>query len=108
LHKGRGGWTWYTGSAGWMYQFIIGFFLGIELQKDVLRFKPCFPMNWPSVSIVYTYGASTFRISVFQLNTNEECWWKHDGTQGKGNTIQLIDDGLEHKVEIYIGIMRVM
>jgi cellobiose phosphorylase len=102
LYKGRGGWTWYTGSAGWMYQFIIGSLLGMELQKDVLRFKPCFPMNWRSVSIIYRYGASTFRITVFQLNTDEESWWKRDEMQGRGNTIQLIDDGLEHKVEVYI------
>jgi cyclic beta-1,2-glucan synthetase len=102
LHKGRGGWTWYTGSSGWMYQFIIGSLLGMELQKDALRFNPCFPMNWPSVSIIYRYRASAFRITVFQLNTNEESWWKQDETQGKGNTIQLIDDGMEHKVEVHI------
>ena len=83
-----------------MYQFIIGSLLGMELQKDVLRFKPCFPMDWPSVSIVYNYGMSTYRITIFQLNTNKESWWKQDETQGKGNTIQLIDDGLEHKVEV--------
>ena len=102
LYKGRGGWTWYTGSAGWMYQFIIGSLLGMELQKDVLTLKPCFPMDWPSVSMIYSYGSSTFRITIFQLNNNEESWWIQDETYGKGNTIQLIDDGKEHKVEVYI------
>jgi cellobiose phosphorylase len=102
LHRGRGGWTWYTGSAGWMYQFIISSLLGMELQKDVLRFEPCFPMDWPSVSIIYSYGRSTFRITLFQLNTIEESWWKQDEAQGKGNAIQLIDDEMEHKVEVYI------
>jgi cellobiose phosphorylase len=103
LYKGKGGWTWYTGSAGWMYQFIMGSLLGMELQKDVLSFKPCFPKDWPSVSIVYSYGKSTFRITVFQLNNNEESWWKQDETQGKGNAIQLIDDGQEHIVKVYVG-----
>ncbi|MEJ7914408.1 MAG: cyclic beta 1-2 glucan synthetase, partial [Chitinophagaceae bacterium] len=101
-HKGRGGWTWYTGSAGWMYQFIIGSLLGIELQKDRLKFKPCFPLNWPSVSIVYHYNKSTYRITIFQLNTNVDSWWKIDAAEGKGNIIQLTDDGLEHEVEIHV------
>ncbi len=42
LHKGRGGWTWYTGSAGWMYQFITGSLLGMELATDRLLFNPAF------------------------------------------------------------------
>ena len=85
-----------------MYQIIIGSLLGMELQKDVLIFKPCFPMDWPSVSIVYSYRTSTFRITIFQLNNNEESWWIQDETRGKGNTIQLMDDGKEHKVEVHI------
>lgn len=101
-HKGRGGWTWYTGSAGWMYQFIISSLLGIELKKDQLNFKPCFPLDWPSVSITYRYEGSIYKITVFQLNFNEESWWKEGETQGKGDTIQLTGDGLEHTVEVYV------
>ncbi len=101
-HKGRGGWTWYTGSAGWMYQFIIGSLLGMELQKDRLKFNPCFPLDWPSVSIVYRYRKSTYRITIFHLNTNVDSWWKIDAAEGKGNMIQLTDDGLEHEVEIHV------
>jgi cellobiose phosphorylase len=44
-YKGRGGWTWYTGSAGWMYQFIISSLIGIELKKDQLSFNPCSPLS---------------------------------------------------------------
>jgi len=102
-HKGRGGWTWYTGSAGWMYQFIIGSLLGMELQKDRLKFRPCFPLNWPSVSIVYSYKTSTYRIKIFQTEENESSW-KMDDDRGSGNTIQLADDGREHEAEIYISI----
>jgi cellobiose phosphorylase len=101
-HKGRGGWTWYTGSAGWMYQFIIHSLLGMELQKDKLIFTPCFPSDWPSISIIYHYGKSTYKITVFQLKTNEESWWKEKDNQGKGNTVPLIDDGQEHLIEVYI------
>jgi cyclic beta-1,2-glucan synthetase len=89
-HKGRGGWTWYTGSSGWMYQFIIGSLLGMELQEDHLHFKPCFPLSWPSVSIAYRYGATMYNITVFQ------------GTNGViKDVIELVDDGLEHSIDIH-------
>ena len=101
-HRGRGGWTWYTGSAGWMYQFIIGSLVGMELKKDKLEFNPCFPADWPSLTIHYKYGKSIYHIIVVQLKTNEESWWKNEAGGGKGNAIQLIDDGLEHRVEIHV------
>ncbi|MFL5738833.1 MAG: GH36-type glycosyl hydrolase domain-containing protein [Flavisolibacter sp.] len=100
-HKGRGGWTWYTGSAGWMYQFILGSLLGIELQNDQLMFMPCFPSDWPSVSIRYKYGSSTYYITVFQLNDSKESFWKDEKGEGKGNMIQLVDDGCEHRIEVH-------
>ena len=102
-HKGRGGWTWYTGSAGWMYQFITGSLLGIVLQKDQLKFNPCFPLSWPSVSIFYRYKTATYNINVFQTK-NHESSWKMDDDRGSGNTIQLVDDGREHHAEVYFSI----
>jgi cellobiose phosphorylase len=101
-HRGRGGWTWYTGSAGWMYQFIIGSLLGIELKKDQLQFTPCFPSDWPSVQIQYKYGTSAYHITVYQLKANEESWWKSEAGEGKGNAIQLVDDGIEHRFEVHV------
>jgi cyclic beta-1,2-glucan synthetase len=101
-HKGRGGWTWYTGSAGWMYQFIISSLVGIELKKDQLIFNPCFPHEWPSIEIQYRYGQSMYHFTVFQLPANEESWWKGESSEGKGNTIQLIDDEMEHRFEVHI------
>lgn len=89
-HKGRGGWTWYTGSSGWMYQFIIGSLLGMELQVDHLHFKPCFPLSWPSVSIAYRYGATIYNITIFQGSKEET-----------KNVVKLVDDGLEHTIDIY-------
>jgi cyclic beta-1,2-glucan glucanotransferase len=101
-HRGRGGWTWYTGSAGWMYQFIMNSLVGIELKKDRLLFNPCFPFEWPSIKIQYRYGGSTYRFTVYQFKGNEESWWKSDAGEGKGNAIQLIDDGLEHRFEVHV------
>ena len=100
-HKGRGGWTWYTGSAGWMYQFITGSLLGMELHKDQLIFKPCFPVDWPSVSITYHYGRSTYHLTIFQHGLNERYIPDHEGENVSGNKVQLVDDGMEHKIEVH-------
>jgi len=105
-HRGMGGWTWYTGSSGWMYQFIIGSLLGMQLKKDHLIFNPCFPLDWPSASIVYRYGKSTYHFTVFQIAENTASWWKSESKQGEGNNIKLIDDGLDHKVSVYISIRK--
>jgi len=101
-HRGRGGWTWYTGSAGWMYQFIMSSLVGLELKKDRLQFNPCFPSEWPSIKIQYKYGRSTYHIIVYQLKANEDSRWKSEAGEGKGNSIQLTDDGLEHSFEVYV------
>jgi cyclic beta-1,2-glucan synthetase len=100
-HKGMGGWTWYTGSAGWMYQFILDSFVGLERRDRRLRFRPCFPLDWPSISLVYRYGKSEYRITIFQVTDNSASRWKMDDQQGDGNTIRLEDDGASHSVEIY-------
>jgi len=128
-HKGRGGWTWYTGSAGWMYQFITGSLIGMELQKDRLRCKPCFPLEWPSVSIEYRFGRALYRITVFQEKGVDGSigvggasgaggvsgvsgavsprgpWWKMDDEQGEGGFVQLIDDGRQHQVELHYPVV---
>ncbi|MDP3469471.1 MAG: glucoamylase family protein [Daejeonella sp.] len=101
-HQGRGGWTWYTGSAGWMNQFIIGSLLGMELMVDHLKFTPCYPEDWPSVTINYRFKTSTYNITVFQEKNIEGSWWKMDNEQGNGNKFLLQDDGMLHEVEIHI------
>lgn len=101
-HRGRGGWTWYTGSSGWMNQFIIGSLLGMELLLNKLQFTPCFPEEWPSVTIKYRFKSSVYNITVCQKRDIEESWWKIGQERGKGNTFPLKDDGKEHEVEVYV------
>ncbi|TVZ28423.1 cellobiose phosphorylase [Gillisia sp. Hel_I_86] len=101
-HRGRGGWTWYTGSAGWMNQFIIGSLLGMELLVDHLKFTPCYPEEWPSVTIDYRFKTTTYNITIFQERNMEGSWWKMENEQGKGNIIPLKDDGGQHGVEVHI------
>ncbi len=62
LHKGRGGWTWYTGSAGWMYQLITGSLLGLIREGGSLRFAPCIPPGWESFSVDYRFGEAVYHI----------------------------------------------
>ena len=101
-HEGRGGWTWYTGSSGWMYQFILSYLLGLELQGDQLKFTPCFPLDWPSVVITYRYKTALYKVTVFQSEGEGISSWKIDGRSGEGDTIMLADDGQEHEVVVTI------
>src|SRR6202034_3727531 len=63
-HSGRGGWTWYTGSAGWMYRLITESLLGIHLEVDSLRFTPCLPADWPAFKIHYRYRETFYHITI--------------------------------------------
>jgi cyclic beta-1,2-glucan synthetase len=63
-HVGRGGWTWYTGSAGWMYRTAVEGILGIQLQGAVLVINPCIPRAWTGFEFTYKYGSSRYRIAI--------------------------------------------
>jgi cyclic beta-1,2-glucan synthetase len=63
-HVGRGGWTWYTGSAGWMYRTAVEGILGIQLRGRILALNPCIPRAWAGFEITYEYGSSRYRITV--------------------------------------------
>ncbi len=101
-HIGRGGWTWYTGSAGWMYRFLTETLLGVHLEGARLRITPRFPANWPSYKIHYRYRQTVYHITVTRhaqdsLATNELTL---DGRPLSEETIPLTDDHNEHFVEI--------
>jgi cyclic beta-1,2-glucan synthetase len=100
-HMGMGGWTWYTGSAGWMYQLILHSLLGIQRKASQLTIRPCLPPEWPSIYLSYRYGAAEYRITVFQLSDDSFSRWKVDDRQGEGDTIELTDGGQPHIVEVY-------
>ena len=65
-HTGRGGWTWYTGSAGWMYRFIVESLLGLKLEVDKLRFAPCLPADWKPFKVHYRYRETLYHITIQQ------------------------------------------
>ncbi|HLJ12436.1 MAG TPA: hypothetical protein VKU82_14675, partial [Planctomycetaceae bacterium] len=102
-HVGRGGWTWYTGSAGWMYRVAVESILGIVLSGDRLKIAPSIPADWPEYTVVLRRGAATWRILVKnrrRIETGAGRVVSIDGRPAPGNEIQLADDGQEHFVEV--------
>lgn len=99
-HIGRGGWTWYTGSAGWMYQLIIGSYLGIKRIDNTLTINPCIPVSWKSFKINYKYLETNYRIQVNQQAGVMETSIQVDGILQQESYIILIDDKVTHEVDI--------
>ena len=71
LHQGRGGWTWYTGSAGWMYQLIIESFVGMKKMGDSLHFTPTMPADWKEVKVNYRFLDTNYKIVLLQTGKKE-------------------------------------
>ncbi len=102
-HIGRGGWTWYTGSAGWMYRLITESLLGLRLEVDKLRLAPRIPTEWTSFKIHYRYRDTTYHISV--RNGGSGSTVKKllmDGTELPQRVIPLIDDRKHHDVDVQL------
>ena len=105
-HVGRGGWTWYTGSAGWMYRLITEYFLGLQQEGDKLKLVPCIPDEWESFTVHYRYKSSVYHIVVTQTNSAGEMQVTVDGEEQEDRVITLTDDGVEHNVQINIYTKR--
>jgi len=103
-HAGRGGWTWYTGAAGWMYRLIVESLLGLRLDFDKLSFSPCLPDDWKSFRLHYRYRETFYHIMVTQANPcGEVVSLTVDGMVHNNGSLHLVDDGVEHFVEVNIG-----
>jgi cellobiose phosphorylase len=102
-HSGRGGWTWYTGSAGWMYRLIVESLLGLRLEVDKLRFAPCLPADWKGFKVYYRYRETVYEIDVQQQFAGEgETSVTVDGVLQPDLAIPLVDDRRNHSVEVVI------
>jgi cyclic beta-1,2-glucan synthetase len=105
MHVGRGGWSWYTGSAGWMYQAAIESLLGLRRHGTTFRIDPCIPATWPEYSIDWQLGATRYRITV--SNPYHRCCGVEsaaiDGTPVDATAIPLHDDGETHEVVVMLG-----
>ncbi len=101
-HLGRGGWTWYTGSAGWMYQAILQSLLGLSVENDKMYIKPCAPASWPSYSIRYKYKSTTYSIKVIFASSIQKPSIFIDGKGLVTEYISLTNDGSNHNVECVV------
>jgi len=111
-HTRRGGWTWYTGAAGWMYRLTVETLLGLSLEVDRLRISPCVPTHWESYKIHYRYRETTYHITVRRVaGTVEHAvrvtvdgagvqeLAREKSTRPQG-LIPLVDDHQEHYVDV--------
>ena len=98
-HVGRGGWTWYTGSAGWMYRLLVESLLGIRRQGDRLSLAPCLPDHWPSFELSYRFGRSRYEFVVTRTARGQPTLHIDDVLQ-PDLTVQLRDDGHHYRVAL--------
>ena len=102
-HTGRGGWTWYTGSAGWMYQLILESFLGLKREGNSIKFEPCIPKAWKSFAVNYWFQETLYHILI-QQSENEKITETHvDGIAQDDESFQMVNDKKEHRVTITFG-----
>lgn len=104
-HVGRGGWTWYTGAAGWMYRVGLENILGFKKQGDKLAIDPCIPKDWSEYSIKYRYKTTNYNIVIKNpnnVNKNVNSITV-DGRVINEKVISLTDDNIDHNVEIILG-----
>jgi len=104
-HSGRAGWTWYTGSAGWMYRAGLESILGLRRNGTAFEVAPCIPSSWSGFDITWVFGRTTYEIAV--SNPERRCRGiaeaKLDGAAVDPAAIALIDDGGTHAVRLVMG-----
>ncbi|MGK7863897.1 GH36-type glycosyl hydrolase domain-containing protein [Falsiroseomonas sp. E2-1-a4] len=109
-HVGRGGWTWYTGSSGWMQRAGIESILGLRLQSGTLLFDPCIPADWPGFEVTLRHGTARYEIRVENPEGVERgiAEGSLDGEPIGGGPLrlQLVDDGASHRLFVRLGLRK--
>ncbi|MFZ2655318.1 MAG: glucoamylase family protein [Victivallales bacterium] len=107
-HEGRGGWTWYTGSAGWMYRFFVESLLGLKLEVDRLSFEPVVPPDWKEFTIHYRYRETVYHIKI--RVSGPETWIVKrvavDSQEQEDLQVHMLDDHQDHNVEVEVGCRK--
>jgi cellobiose phosphorylase len=104
-HTGRGGWSWYTGSASWLYRVALEAILGLRLADDRLHFEPCVPANWSEYEITYRYRSATYRVRV-ENPASVDRYVRSvtvDDRPVPERIVPLRDDGRTHDVRVTLG-----
>ncbi len=101
-HAGRGGWSWYTGSASWMYQLMLNSLLGLEIKNDKLSLNPVRPLPWESFKLHLRFRESHYHITVFSSGSQVEV----DGQTREDGPIDLLDDRGDHEIIIKLATLE--
>ncbi|HKQ23804.1 MAG TPA: glucoamylase family protein [Burkholderiales bacterium] len=105
-HTGRGGWSWYTGSAGWMYRLIVESLLGLTRAGEKLCLAPCLPEDWEGFTVRYRFRQTVYHIAVLRIGTGDsEPGVTVDGVEQHDGAIPLIDDHKEHSVQVKLAVI---
>lgn len=108
-HVGRGGWTWYSGSAGWLYRAGLEWILGFRVHGATLSIDPCIPRNWPGYSIAFRFHSATYQIKVENPSgaAHGVASITLDGKALADRTnVPLVDDGATHRVFVVMKDLR--
>ena len=104
---GRGGWTWYTGAAGWMYRVWIEEMLGMKIHGDEMTLDPVIPGDWPGFSLRYRRGQAVYEITVERLQGTDlksvPIRLELDGRPLEGNTVPMERAFIKHRVRVIMG-----
>jgi cyclic beta-1,2-glucan synthetase len=105
MHVGRGGWSWYTGSAGWLYQAAVQALLGLRRQGDSISIDPCIPTVWPEYMLEWTVNGTRYRFVVENPDHRSRgiASAQLDGVAVDAAAIPLVTDGAEHEVRVVLG-----
>ncbi|MEO5988235.1 MAG: glycosyltransferase 36 associated protein, partial [Candidatus Eisenbacteria bacterium] len=109
-HIGRGGWTWYTGSAAWMYRVGLESILGLHRQGTSFSVAPCVPAAWKQYLVRWRLGATLYEITVEnpQRRSHGVSHVTLDGAAVSRFAIPIIDDGALHRVHVVMGDAKVV
>ena len=100
-HVGRGGWSWYTGSAGWLYRLIVESLLGLRVEGERLHLAPLLPPGWDTFELDYRHRETDYHVVVHRVPDGEAERSVLDGHVQDGDAIALVDDGHDHHVEVF-------
>jgi cellobiose phosphorylase len=98
---GRGGWSWYTGSAAWAYRAVTEVMFGLQKVNDKLLIKPNFPNNWNESELIYRFGHTVYKLKYY-FSEERNLRIKFDGNELNKAEIPLVDDNSEHFIEVII------
>lgn len=111
-HAGRGGWSWYTGSAGWRYRLMLESLLGLTRAGEHLQITPCMPLEWSDYSMRYRFGTTYYQINIARVPANnvKAVMYTLDGVPLDAAEdsvgVLLVDDQREHVLEVFLALTR--